>query len=178
MVKTKNFAEKIITLLFLFFFSIPALAEDKTAITEFKINAEKEFEYLQTAIPEMFFSRLPYKNKEIVKTNDIKNLFNNGFNMVITGSYTKLGNAFSLDVRVHKKDEVKFVISDENDFLWAKDIIIKYNLIERVAAVLVSPAFGLIEPRKLAELILSSSLNIRLQLQIHKYIWEPNTRGV
>lgn len=115
MVKTKNFAEKIITLLFLFFFSIPALAEDKTAITEFKINAEKEFEYLQTAIPEMFFSRLPYKNKEIVKTNDIKNLFNNGFNMVITGSYTKLGNAFSLDVRVHKKDEVKsFYSAKEN----------------------------------------------------------------
>ncbi len=90
---------------------------------------------------------------------------------------SKFNNYSNLNY-LDKKDEVKFVISDENDFLWAKDIIIKYNLIDRVAAVLVSPAFGLIEPRKLAELILSSSLDIRLQLQIHKYIWEPNTRGV
>ncbi len=94
------------------------------------------------------------------------------------GSGMSKFNNYSNINYLDKKDEVKFVISDENDFCWAVDIIKQYDLVYRVGAVLVSPAFGLFEPRKLAELVLSSHLNIRLQLQIHKYIWEPNTRGV
>lgn len=90
---------------------------------------------------------------------------------------SKFNNYSNLNF-LDKKDEVKFVIADENDFHWAVEIMKQFNLIERVGAVLVSPAFGLMEPRKLAESVLSSHLNIRLQLQIHKYIWEPNTRGV
>jgi len=79
---------------------------------------------------------------------------------------------------ITKNDEVKFVIADENDFNWAIEIIQKFDLIKKVNSILVSPAFGLCEPKKLAEKVLNSGLNIRLQLQLHKYIWEPNTRGV
>ncbi|MEJ5244765.1 MAG: radical SAM protein [Bacteroidota bacterium] len=122
----------------------------------------------QVAIETNGYADVSKLDSRVIKIMDMK----------CPGSGMSKFNNYSNFNYLDKKDEVKFVISDENDFLWAKDIIIKYNLLERVGAVLVSPAFGLIEPRKLAELILSSSLNIRLQLQIHKYIWEPNTRGV
>lgn len=77
-----------------------------------------------------------------------------------------------------KKDEVKFVIASDDDFEWVCDIIKKFKINEIVDTILVSPAFGLYEPKKLAEKVLSSNLPLRLQLQIHKYIWSPNQRGV
>ncbi|MCX7991432.1 MAG: hypothetical protein N2999_05300, partial [Proteobacteria bacterium] len=115
MVKTKNIG--IIIFIFSAIMSVvPSFAKEKVAITPFKINAEKELEYLKTAIPEMFFSRLPLKNKEIANTDDVKALFDSGFDIVITGSYTKLGNAFSLDIRVNEKpDRVKSYYSSKED---------------------------------------------------------------
>ena len=74
-------------------------------------------------------------------------------------------------------DEVKFVIGDTEDYEWAKEIFKKYNLSEK-HAVLFSLVFGQMETQKLAELILKDKLNVRMQLQMHKYIWEPNKRGV
>jgi 7-carboxy-7-deazaguanine synthase len=75
-------------------------------------------------------------------------------------------------------DEVKFVIAGENDYVWAKEIVKKYDLSKKCAAVLFSPALGMIEPKRLAELILADSLPVRMQLQMHKYIWEADARGV
>jgi 7-carboxy-7-deazaguanine synthase len=79
-------------------------------------------------------------------------------------------------LRAH--DEVKFVIADRQDYEFARDVMERYRLPERVAAVLFSPAFGLLSPRQLAEWILQDRLPVRLQLQIHKYIWDPQQRGV
>ncbi|MCS7176332.1 MAG: 7-carboxy-7-deazaguanine synthase QueE [Candidatus Kapabacteria bacterium] len=75
-------------------------------------------------------------------------------------------------------DEVKFVIADRQDYEFARQVIEQYRLPERTAAVLFSPAFGLISPRQLAEWILQDRLPVRLQLQLHKYIWDPHQRGV
>jgi 7-carboxy-7-deazaguanine synthase len=75
------------------------------------------------------------------------------------------------------KDEVKFVIADETDYKWAKEVIQKYSLTAR-CTILMSPVFGNIENHTLAEWILRDHLRVQFQLQIHKYIWDPTTRGV
>lgn len=76
------------------------------------------------------------------------------------------------------KDEVKFVIADSEDWAYAQRIINEYNLIPRTSAVLISPAWGLIDLQELAESVAASGLDVRLQLQLHKYIWGPEARGV
>lgn len=75
-------------------------------------------------------------------------------------------------------DEVKFVIKDRADYEFARDVIARYGLGERAGAVLMSPVHGVLEPRTLSEWILADHLPARLQLQLHKYIWPANTRGV
>ncbi len=75
-------------------------------------------------------------------------------------------------------DQVKFVIKDRADYEFARDLVGRERLSSRVAAVLFSPVHGVLEPRALAEWILSDGLAVRLQLQAHKYIWSPDTRGV
>lgn len=76
------------------------------------------------------------------------------------------------------KDEVKFVIADYEDWTYAKKIIEEYDLIKRTNAVLISPAWGLIDLQELAESVAASGLEVRMQLQLHKYIWGPEARGV
>ncbi len=76
-----------------------------------------------------------------------------------------------------KSDEIKFVIKDRDDYNWAKEIIDRYNLIKR-CNILISPVYGEIEPRQLADWILEDNLNVRLQIQLHKLIWRPEMRGV
>lgn len=75
-------------------------------------------------------------------------------------------------------DEVKFVIASREDYDFAKSVIIKYNLHQRVSNVLMSPAFYELETRQLAEWILADFLPVRMQVQMHKYIWHPDKRGV
>jgi 7-carboxy-7-deazaguanine synthase len=76
------------------------------------------------------------------------------------------------------KDEVKFVIVNIEDWNYTKDTIKRYELDKRANAVLVSPAWGKIDLKDLAEWISSSGLEIRMQLQLHKYVWGPEARGV
>ena len=76
------------------------------------------------------------------------------------------------------KDEVKFVIADEEDWLYAKHLIKEQALESRTKAVLISPAWGQVDLQQLAEWIASSGLNVRMQLQLHKYIWGPDVKGV
>ena len=80
-------------------------------------------------------------------------------------------------LRAHK-DEVKFVIANEEDWVYAKNLIQEQALETRTKAILISPAWGQIDLQQLAEWIASSGLNVRMQLQLHKYIWGPDVKGV
>lgn len=76
------------------------------------------------------------------------------------------------------KDEVKFVVADEDDWNYTKRVIAEYNLETRAKAVLISPVWNQIDLEELANWIASSGLNVRMQLQLHKYIWGPDVKGV
>ena len=76
------------------------------------------------------------------------------------------------------KDEVKFVIADEGDWLYAKSLIEKHDLESLTNAVLISPAWGLVDLKALADWVAGSGLKVRMQLQLHKYIWGPDVKGV
>ena len=75
-------------------------------------------------------------------------------------------------------DQVKFVLKDRADYEYAREIVTREGLKDRVAAVLFSPVHGVLEARQLAEWMLADRLPVRLQLQAHKFIWSPETRGV
>lgn len=80
--------------------------------------------------------------------------------------------------RLQKKDTVKFVCSDYRDLEKAEEIIRKYHLDER-CHVYLSPVFGKIDPADMVEYMKERRLNgVNLQLQLHKFIWDPNERGV
>jgi 7-carboxy-7-deazaguanine synthase len=88
------------------------------------------------------------------------------------------------------RDEVKFVLSDRTDYEFARDFMRQHRLAERAGSVIFSPAFRkdargtrdsancLLDPRELAGWILADGLNVRLGLQLHKFIWAPETKGV
>ncbi len=78
---------------------------------------------------------------------------------------------------VTAKDEAKFVLASRADYEWARGIVGQYRLSER-CTVLFSPVFGSLDLRHLAEWILADRLSVRFQLQMHKYIWAPDMRGV
>lgn len=75
-------------------------------------------------------------------------------------------------------DEVKFVIGSRDDYDWTKNKITEYDLVNKVEQVLLSPVFDKVENIELAKWILEDNLNVRFQLQMHKYIWHPEERGV
>jgi 7-carboxy-7-deazaguanine synthase len=80
--------------------------------------------------------------------------------------------------RLRPHDEVKFVIKDRADYEYARDVITKYRLGECAAAVHLSPVHGVMDLRALSEWTLADRLPARVQVQLHKYIWDPATRGV
>jgi 7-carboxy-7-deazaguanine synthase len=80
--------------------------------------------------------------------------------------------------RLRPRDEVKFVINDRVDYEYARDAIARYGIAARAAAVHMSPVHGAMEPKTLSEWVLADRLEVRVQLQIHKYIWPADTRGV
>ena len=86
-------------------------------------------------------------------------------------------NRWSNIDHLRPEDEVKFVVGSETDLKWAKKIVEKYAIGKR-CTVIFSPVFGKMNYQDLAEWVLESGLPIRIQIQLHKLIWEPNTRGV
>ncbi len=76
------------------------------------------------------------------------------------------------------RDEVKFVIASRRDYEWSRDAVRQHALSERVKAVLFSPVFGRIEPRDIVDWIIEDKLGVRFQLQMHKFIWAPDAKGV
>lgn len=79
--------------------------------------------------------------------------------------------------RVAGKDEVKFVLKDRADYEFAREIVRRHSLTER-CPVLFSPSFGELDPRQLSDWVLADRLPVRVQLQLHKLIWDPNMKGV
>jgi len=102
------------------------------------------------------------------------------------GDTFRLANLTALTPR----DEIKFVIASRRDYEFACDFSRRHSLSERVASVIFSPAFRkdasgsravshcLVDPQQLAEWMLADGVNARLGLQIHKFIWEPQVKGV
>lgn len=76
------------------------------------------------------------------------------------------------------KDEIKFVIADLNDWKFAREIIEKYDLQNRAKEILISPIFGIENLQEVAEIVSRSNLKVRLNLQLHKYIWGKDVHGV
>ncbi|MDG2291395.1 MAG: radical SAM protein [Phycisphaerales bacterium] len=98
-------------------------------------------------------------------------------------------NDWSNIAKLRQQDEVKFVLTDRADYEWMKDVLEEYGLPARVGVILASPVHtqpsgkvipGMqgLEPQQLAEWILEDGLPVRMQLQLHKFIWDPSTRGV
>jgi 7-carboxy-7-deazaguanine synthase len=91
---------------------------------------------------------------------------------------------------LHQRDEIKFVISDRSDYEFARDFVARHGLVQRVNAVLFSPAFRkgasgvraashcLLDPCELAQWMLADGVQARLGLQMHKFIWDPAMKGV
>lgn len=75
------------------------------------------------------------------------------------------------------KDELKFVIGNREDYAWSKELISKYDLKDK-SEILFSVVFGELEPVSLVNWIIEDKLDVRYQLQMHKYIWHPETKGV
>jgi 7-carboxy-7-deazaguanine synthase len=95
----------------------------------------------------------------------------------------------NLEVLTHR-DEMKFVLSSRNDYEFARNFVVRHRLGEKVNAVLFSPAFRkeasgarnsshcLLDPQELAEWMIADNVPARLSLQLHKFIWDPATKGV
>ncbi len=114
---------------------------------------------------ERFVGELP---KQVVKIVDVK----------CPGSGESDKFCFSNFDVMERKDQIKFVILDEADYRYAREFLDRHSVRTRVDEVVFSPVFGQLAPRELAEWILRDGLEVRLGLQLHKFIWEPDTRGV
>lgn len=80
--------------------------------------------------------------------------------------------------RLGPADEVKFVIADRADYEWSREVVTRYTLSSRCRSVLFSPVFGAAPPRDLVAWILEDGLPVRFQLQLHKFVWPPDQKGV
>jgi 7-carboxy-7-deazaguanine synthase len=77
-----------------------------------------------------------------------------------------------------QRDEVKVVLSDRADYDWAKAVIQEHDLASRVNAVLLSCVWGELNPKELVQWVLEDRLPVRVQMQMHKLIWDADTQGV
>jgi len=148
----------------------PLLQEEIYPLAE-KLLAEGYCVMIETS-GERLIGRLP---REVVKIVDVK--------------CPDSGEADTFEMRnleaLSENDEVKFVLSTRRDYEFARDFTARHGLAQRVKQVLFSPVFedpqgkwpGL-EPRELVEWILADGLPVRLGLQLHKFIWDPATKGV
>ena len=114
---------------------------------------------------ERFVGGLP---REVVKVVDVK----------CPGSGESEKFCFDNLAALEPKDEIKFVVADENDYRYALDFIARHQLHRVVDEIIFSPVFGRLHPRQLAEWILRDGLKVRMGMQIHKFIWEPDAQGV
>jgi 7-carboxy-7-deazaguanine synthase len=79
---------------------------------------------------------------------------------------------------LRSRDQLKLVLADRADYEWARELVQRERLAERVAEVLLSPVHGELEPQALVAWALEDGLRVRVQLQLHKYIWGRDAQGV
>jgi 7-carboxy-7-deazaguanine synthase len=79
---------------------------------------------------------------------------------------------------LRERDELKFVLADRADYEWARELLVREQLHARVHAVLLSPVHGELDPKELVAWTLEDELPVRVQLQLHKYIWGAHVQGV
>jgi 7-carboxy-7-deazaguanine synthase len=77
-----------------------------------------------------------------------------------------------------RRDQIKFVLLDRSDYEWAREVIARERLSERVSEVLLSCVHGVLDPQRLVAWVLEDALDVRVQLQLHKYIWGASAQGV
>ena len=104
----------------------------------------------------------------VVKVMDVK----------CPGSGESAKNDWSNLDRLTRQDQVKFVILDRADYEFARDVVEGHDLASRLASVLFSPVHGRLDLKQLAEWMLADRVPARLQIQLHKYIWGADVRGV
>lgn len=141
----------------------PLLQDDIYPLTD-RLLAE-QFQVLVETSGERFIGRLP---QAVTKVMDVK----------CPGSGEVERFCFDNLKVLELKDQIKFVILDEIDYRFACDFITRHDLNARVEEIILSPVFGQLHPRQLAEWMLRDGLQVRMGLQIHKFIWDPETRGV
>lgn len=106
--------------------------------------------------------------KDVIKIMDIK----------CPDSGMSANNLFENFNYITKNDEIKFVIASKKDFEWSNQVIEKFNLLDKTNNILFSPVEDCFHIQELAELILNTNSKYRLQIQMHKIIWDKNKRGV
>jgi len=106
--------------------------------------------------------------REVVKVVDVK----------CPGSGEESKFCFDNLAWLERKDQIKFVILNEDDYRYARGFLAQHNLHGHVDEVIFSPVFDQLAPRSLADWILRDGLEVRLGLQLHKFIWGPEARGV
>jgi len=109
--------------------------------------------------------RLP---ADVIKIMDLK----------CPGSGEMARNDWDNIARLSARDEVKFVLAGREDYEWARDVVREHQLAARCHAVLFSPVFGAVAPNAIVDWILEDELPVRFQLQMHKFIWPPDAKGV
>ena len=92
-------------------------------------------------------------------------------------SKMKHKNNWDIITDIDEKDEIKFVIGDREDYNWSKEMIKEYDL-DKICPILFSPVYDKINIENLSKWILDDGLNVRLQMQLHKYIWGADKKGV
>ena len=94
------------------------------------------------------------------------------------GSGESHRNRWSNLDHVGPRDEIKFVLADRADYEWMRDVVRERALASRTPNLLASTVFGKLAARQLVAWVLEDALPVRVQLQMHKYIWSPNATGV
>lgn len=141
----------------------PLLQDDVYPLME-RLLAKGRTVLLETG-GQIDISRVPGK---VVKVMDVK----------CPGSGESGKNHWENIDRLGSRDQVKFVIKDREDYEYAREIVQRHALERRCAAVLFSPVHGVLDPQHLSEWVLQDRVPARVQLQIHKYIWGADVRGV
>lgn len=94
------------------------------------------------------------------------------------GSGESKTNRFENLSHITDRDELKFVLCDRADYEWMRDTIRLHALPSRTKNILASTVFGKLSPKQLVEWVIDDNLPVRVQLQMHKYIWDPAAQGV
>lgn len=139
--------------------------------------------FVQESVPSLISRLIDQGLKILVETNGSLSIANADPRATIIMDVKTPGSGMSENLlmenfeHLKRSDEVKFVITGRSDYEWAKDFAAALGLSKK-CSVLFSPLYGIIPPAYLAEWIVQDKLPVRLNLQLHKYIYHPDQRGV